>query len=138
MKIYHRKNFISGIGLVLIGLVLLLLQEKAQVGWKDIVLIGACFFMGGGLLLRSTSGKFSKEDRLEEMDERNQLVLLKNRSRAFQIVEYGNLLLAAFFLAAGKIQGDKMLLYVGVGLSFSFSLCLFADLFAFLYYDRKL
>lgn len=138
MKIYYRKNFISGIWLVLIGLVLLVLQRKTQADWKDIVLIGACFFMGGGLLLRSTSPKFSKEDRLEEMDERNQLVQLKNRSCAFQIVEYGNLLLAAFFFAAGKIQEDKTLICVGVGLMFSFCLCLFSDLFAFLYYDRKL
>lgn len=139
MKIYNRKNFVHGLLMVLLGGSLIPLGLlHGDLDWWDWVISGALVFMGGLYLFHSVSQELSKEDRLEERDERNRLVQLKNRSRAFQVVEYGCLLLAATFFAAGKTAGRMLFIYMGCGLGIAFALCLFADLATFIYYDSKL
>lgn len=139
MKIYNRKNFVHGLFMVLLGAGLIplgLLRDNLD--WRDCVLSGALMVMGGGFLIRSASKKLSKEEQVEERDERNRLVLLKNRSCAFQMVEYGCLALETVFFAAGKIVGKPMFIHMGAGLAVALALCLFADLVTFVYYDSKL
>ena len=51
------------------------------------ILILALMFIGGELTIRSVSRNLSKEDKLEEMDERNQLIELKTKSQSFRLTQ---------------------------------------------------
>ena len=54
---------------------------------SGMILILAIMFIGGGLIIRSISCNLSKEDKLEEMDERNQLIELKTKSQSFRLTQ---------------------------------------------------
>ena len=138
MKCYNPKNTVYGIVLLLLGILNFLFSSPGGRNWNDWVLILACLFWGGGILYRSFSQKYAAEDKLEEQDERNRLVLLKNKSRAFQLVEWGSLVLATLLIILGKQNDEMSLIYAGLGVSSAFFLCLFADLATFLYYDHKI
>ncbi|WP_298021755.1 hypothetical protein [uncultured Dysosmobacter sp.] len=88
MKIYHKRNFALGLFFAAMGILLLavslpeiMLLQKG----KTMILIGLCLLLGIGLIARSLSPKLSREDKVEELDERNQLVQLKTGNRAFQV-----------------------------------------------------
>ncbi len=139
MKVYNRKNFVHGLFMVLLGSALIPLGLlRGDLDWRDYILSGGLLLMGGGLFIRSVSKKLSKDDLLEERDERNCLVLLKNRSCAFQVVEYGCLVLETVFFVVGKITGEMLFVHMGCGLAVAIGLCLFADVATFMYYDSKL
>ncbi len=138
MKIYNWRNFASGLFTLFLGVVLLAMGFKTGINWGDVVLSVMCFFLGGSTFIRSLSKKMSMEDKLDELDERDNLVQLKNQSLAFKIVEFGCLILEAIFFAIGKVANDKMFVYIGVGLAFAFALCLFSDLMTFIHYERKI
>ena len=124
MKIYHRKNFIWGLIGVLMGL--LLLGAAIQNGhWeiKPVVLIVICLLWGSSSLLRSLNRNLSYQDKINERDERNQLVSLKTRDRhlailrgilfalclglalgvAFSAEEMQQMLLAAMLIVSGLL-----------------------------------
>ncbi len=85
MKIYSKKKFASGIFMVLLGganLLTDILTDNVEI--KGLILSIALFLFGFAALRRSLSEKLSREDRLEELDERNKLVELKTKSRSFQ------------------------------------------------------
>ena len=138
MKIYNRKSFLSGLFLALIGLSLLLIGFQFGRKWTDWVLISVDLLIAGGLIIRSFSKQMSAEDKTNEMDERNQLVLLKNSSRAFQLAKYGNLILDGGCFIAAKVANLESLIFVGSGLMLAFALSLFSDILTFIYYDRKI
>ncbi len=138
MKIYNWRNFASGLFTLFLGVVLLAMGFKTGINWGDVVLSVMCFFLGGGTFIRSLSKKMSMEDKLDELDERDNLVQLKNQSLAFKIVEFGCLTLEVIFFVIGKVANDKMFVYIGVGLAFAFALCLFSDLMTFIHYERKI
>ena len=74
MKIYNLKKFAQGLFMLALGLLNLLFNLQTGLNWQDYILIGALLFMGGRLLLHSLSRTISREEQLDEMDERNQLV----------------------------------------------------------------
>ena len=97
----------------------------------------ALYFLGGGLIIRSLSLKFAKGDRLDKMDERNQLIGLKSKSKSFRLTQTISFLLMLFFLIIGKISGFNGFIAMGVGLAFSLSISMFAEIFTYMYYDSK-
>ena len=72
---------------------------------KGIILIIALYFLGGGIIIRSLSRKYTQEEKLDEMDERNQLIKLKSKSKAFRLTQTISFLLMLALLVMGKISG---------------------------------
>ena len=137
MKIYNKKNFASGLFIALLGIALIGMDLARGWVWKDSIIDFLCLVFGVVLLVRSCSKSMSRVDKLEELDERNQLVLLKNKSQAFQIHQYLCLALAALFFVLAAVEGAHMFLYVGIGFAFAFALSLFTDIATFLYYESR-
>lgn len=138
MKIYNKKSFITGIFLFALGtlnLVMDLINQTFEI--KGIVLILALYFMSGGLIVRSLSLKFAKEDRLEKIDERNQLIELKSKSKAFRLTQAISFSLMLGFLIMGKVSGYDGFIHMAVGLAFAFSISMFAEIFTYMYYESK-
>ena len=138
MKIYNKKTFVEGLFMVLLAalnLVMGIITHDFDV--KRLILVGALCFLGGRFLKRSMSRKDSREDQLEAMDERNQLIQMKHKSKAFEITQLLSFLLILVFIVLytrSRYEG-----YIGmiVGLGLVYGISLFADLFTFIYYESK-
>ena len=103
---------------------------------SGMILILALMFIGGELTIRSVSRNLSKEDKLEEMDERNQLIELKTKSQSFRLTQQICFGLMLTFLIMGKISGEKAFIGMGVGLAFAYTISMFAEIFTYCYYEK--
>ena len=138
MKIYNKKSFAEGIFVLALGTLLLitdLINHKFEI--KGILLTIALYFMGGRLIIRSLSLQFTKEGRLERMDERNSLIALQSKSKAFRFTQIVSFSLMLGLLAIGKVSGYAGFIAMGVGLAFAFSISMFAEIFFYIYYESK-
>ena len=138
MKIYNKKSFSEGIFMLVLGslnLIMDLINHTLDI--NGTILFVALYFFGGGLIIRSLSLKFAKEDKLDKMDERNQLIELKSKSKAFRFTQTISFLLMLTFLIIGKISDYEGFLTMGIGLGFSFSISMFSEIFTYMYYESK-
>ena len=138
MKIYNKKSFAGGAFIVALGtlnLIMDLINHTFEI--KGIILVAALYFLGGGMVIRSLSRKYTREDKLDEMDERNQLIKLKSQSKSFQLTQSISFLLMLALLVMGKISGYDGFISMGVGIAFSFSISMFTEIFTFMYYEHK-
>lgn len=137
MKIYNRKKFVSGAFCILLGALLLVtsaLRHGSASSWAlSLVLIA----LGAEELARSLSKTWTREDKLEEWDERNRFIDWNAKSRAFQLTQGISFVLMLAMMAMGKVSGSEGFIYIGVGLAFAWSISMFSELFAHLYYEFK-
>lgn len=136
MKIYNKRSFISGTISFLLGLALLLCCIFKTFDLKSILLIIIMFFFGWLELRRSMSGPMSKEDRIMELDERNRLIRLKSKSKAFNVTQTVCFVLMLVFMILGSTLKEIILTYAGVGLAFGFNISMFAEIISCIYYEK--
>ena len=137
MKIYNRKKFASGTLCILLGALLLVTSALRRGNVSGWVLALVLMALGAGELARSLSKTWTKEDKLEEWDERNRLIDRKAKSRAFQLTQGISFVLMLAMMAMGKVSGSEGFIYIGVGLAFAWSVSMFSELFSYLYYEAK-
>lgn len=138
MKIYNKKSFVGGAFIVALGtlnLIMDLINHTFEI--KGIILVVALYFFGGEMVIRSLSRKYTREDKLDEMDERNQLIKLKSQSKSFRLTQSISFLLMLALLVMGKISGYDGFISMGVGMAFAFSISMFTEIFTFMYYEHK-
>ena len=134
MKIYHRKNFLIGLGETLLALLNLMLAFLNGFELSNLVIGLACLFFGIGTILRACSRKYAIEDKLEE---RNQLVQLKSLSKSFQLTRWISFAMMLAFLVMGKLSGEMSFIGMAVGIALVFPVSLFVEMGTFLYYESK-
>ena len=138
MKIYNKKVFASGVFEIALGLLSLIADiMKKDFSIKSSVLIAVLVVLGFGSILRSVSPRMAKEDKLEELDERNRLITLKSKSKSFQLTQIISFILMLALLVMGKVTGFEGFIAMGVGLAFAFTVSMFAEIFTYLYYESK-
>ena len=144
MKIYHKKNFATGLFFTLLGAAyILLFLVKGNIEPKSVVFCVLSLLLGPGLLLRSLDKRLSFQDRVDELDERNILVKLRTKSTAFSIVQY-TLLGVCALCAVGAIvyqrnpEGQLVLGGMLVVSGVVWFISLLAELFCGLHYEKKL
>lgn len=138
MKIYNRKKFAVGVLVILLATVNLLMDVVNQTtDVNGIILVTALYLFGFGAVLRSLSKKLTREDKLEELDERNQLIALKSKSKAFVLAEVISFVLMLGLLVMGKVSGNTELIAIGVGLAFAVAILMLTELFTSMYYEEK-
>lgn len=144
MKIYHKKNFATGLFFTLLGAAyILLFLVKGNIEPKSVVFCVLSLLLGPGLLLRSFDKRLSFQDRVDELDERNILVKLRTKSTAFSIVQY-TLLGVCALCAVGAIvyqrdpEGQLVLGGVLVVSGVVWFISLLAELLCGLHYEKKL
>lgn len=138
MKIYNKKVFASGIFMMALGLLNLITSiVRHDLDINSIILIVALFAMGFGSIMRSMSQRMAKEDKLEELDERNRLIELKSKSKSFRLTQIISFVLMLVLLVMGKVSGYEGFIAMGVGLAFAFSISMFAEIFTYMYYESK-
>ena len=137
MKAYNKKTFAFGVFSTALGALNAVTAALRGVDAGDIVLIACLLFFGIGAMLRGTSKRLAREDRLEELDERNRLVELKSKSAAFRLTQAVCFGLMLALLVAGKVLGTQALIAIGVGLAFALSISMLAELGAYFYCEKR-
>ncbi len=138
MKIYNKKVFASGIFMAALGLLNLITSiMRKDLDINSIILIAALFVLGFGSIMRSMSQRMAKEDKLEELDERNRLITLKSKSKSFQLTQMISFMLMLVLLVMGKVFDYEGFIAMGVGLAFAFTISMFAEIFTYMYYESK-
>ncbi len=98
MKIYNKKGFIFGLIWTVLGVWLLInsfiKSESITIELiKDIVLVLILLAVGITSVYRAFSKKATREDYIEQNDERNKLVKLKTKSRMLDLMVFGIIIL---------------------------------------------
>lgn len=144
MKIYHKKNFATGLFFTLLGAAFIVLfLVRGNIEPKSVVFCVLSLLLGPGLLLRSFDKRLSFQDRVDELDERNILVKLRTKSTAFSIVQY-TLLGVCALCAVGAIvyqrdpEGQLVLGGMLVVSGVVWFISLLAELLCGLHYEKKL
>ena len=137
-KIYNRRNFAFGV--LCLVLAVANLFACLGTGWdvSGVVLVVLLVVFGVISLGRSFSRRLSREDKLEKMDERNQLLELKTKCGAFRWTQGICFALMLVLLVAGKVSGENTLIAVGVGMAFAWAVSMFAEIAAAMYYESKM
>lgn len=139
MKIYNRKKWYGGLlmlGIGVLNLVITVLRWDWDIG--GIVLLVLLFAFGAGELYCSTSKQLSLEDKLEDLDERNRLVEMRAKSRAFDILSFLCFLLTAVFAVAGTIGNADEIIMMSGACGLLFFLSMIAEILSFSYYEKRL
>ena len=137
MKAYNKKTFAFGVFSTALGVLNAVTAALRGADAGDTVLIACLLFFGIGAMLRGTSKRLAREDRLEELDERNRLVELKSKSAAFRLTQAVCFGLMLALLVAGKVSGTQALIAIGVGLAFALSISMLAELGAYFYCEKR-
>lgn len=138
MKIYNRKKFVSGIFLLMLGL-LRFTPLFAGREWdvKGAFWTAVALLLGVSELVHSLSYTLTKKDRLEELDERNRLVDWKTKSMTLKITRYVCLVLGWIFAIIGVIREADIVVALGLGLLFTFPIEAVTEICTSVYYESK-
>lgn len=137
MKVYHRKNFLYGLVLAVLGVGLFLVDSLNGFQKWSAMMAVMCAVFGAGLIVRSMSSNAATADREDENDPHTQMVLLTNRARAFIIHRYICLGITIVLLVVGKVLMSDILVYMGIGAAIVYAISIILDIATFAYYSRK-
>lgn len=136
MQIYNRKSFISGVVFFLLALALLLCCLMKTFDLKSVILIISLFLLGMAEIQRSMSDQMSKQDKINDLDERNRLIRFKSKSKAFNVTQIICFILMLAFMLLGTTAKETLLIYTGIGLAFGFSISMIAEIIFSIYYEK--
>lgn len=138
MKIYKRRKFASGVVFLLLGLSLLILGFLQGFDTEQVILTILLPLMGVSDIYRSVSREAAKHETIEAKDERNHLIKLTSKSRAFDLTQVIIIVLMFLFLILGKQSGEQVFVAIGVAFAFVYSVSMFSEIFSGMYYDRHM
>ncbi len=138
MKIYNKKKFVFGIFMAALGVLNIITSIVSKdFDINSIILIIALFVMGFCAIIQSVSQRLAREDRLEELDERNRLIELKSKKKSFELTQMICLSIMLILMIMGMLSADDKFIAVGAGLAAAFAISLFAEIFTFMYYEDR-
>lgn len=138
MKIYDKKKLAHGVISLLLGLNLLAFGFLKGFDAKSIILCVLMLVIGVSELFISINKEAAKKEHIEESDERNRLISITSTSKAFHIAENIIFVLMIFFLITGAKQEEPIIMGVGMGFAFSFSIMMFSDIFSAFYHEKHM
>lgn len=140
-KIYYKKNFCSGLALLVIGLatpvLCLLRMDWSGFGWKNGLLAGFLVLTGCSMILRSLDPKTARADRDEDRDERRRWIELRSRALCGRVLFW--LILAGFIgCAIGYgVSRDEVYIHMATPLLVLYLAAVLVRLGSDLYWERR-
>ncbi|WP_058486467.1 hypothetical protein [Defluviitalea phaphyphila] len=138
MKIYHKRNFLSGLFYTLLAITLITLNIVQEFKIKTFIISILGLLFGIRTIIGSMSRELTKKDIIDELDERNQLINLKSSSKSFRLTQNINFVIMIIFFIAAKIYNSDMLFYITFGLTFSYAISLVTEIFTTIYYEHRI
>ncbi|WP_283606803.1 DUF2178 domain-containing protein [Faecalispora anaeroviscerum] len=141
MKIYNRKGLIWGIVWTLLAVFNLTHEIISPNDFlmgqiKDVLFSVALLIIGIVGFVRAFSKQATREDKVEEADERNRLVALKSKARAFDILQAFLLVAVVVFAAAYKITGNIAWIPFLIAVAVLWNISFLLDIIASIYYEK--
>lgn len=136
VKVYHKKNFLWGVLLLLLGLLLLAAGVGKGFTLRSAVVAALLLFLGGGILLRSLSRDLSREDRVQERDERSLLVALRARGTAFRCAQGVCFLCLVAVLLGHRALGEETAALLALAFGGMWTVMAVSELAALWYHER--
>lgn len=102
---------------------------------ESMIIVLFLLFFGANSIIHSFSQKLSREDKLEELDERNQLIELKTKSKSFRVTQGICFGLMLIFFVMAKVYSEKAFIGIGAGLGVANTIFIFTEFFTYLYYE---
>lgn len=137
MKIYHKKNFASGIAAVIAGIVSLLQLVRDGFNLYNLVWCGMFSYLACTAFERSLSHELSREDLINERDERNRLLRMKSNSLTLDITMY-TAAIAGFILDFLDRDANGPMSHIALGLFLVWLFAFFVKSTTRRYYDKHL
>ncbi|WP_125704721.1 hypothetical protein [Lacticaseibacillus daqingensis] len=143
MRIYNKRGLLMGIGLLLMGgLDVYLNLTGPATDWptavKDWGVVIVCMLAGGVMMRRAFSRRAAHADRVDDRDERNQLVRLKSNDRTLKLLLAVLVVVSLLTLVAthGTASAETRGLLTGMALTVGLTFWLWLG--SSLYYEHKL
>ena len=142
MKLYNKKGLLLGLFWFLVGVSGLILElvkpgNNMAVHIRDIVLFSLLILFGVRQVVRAFSRAATREDMLEERDERNRFIKLKTGSIMFKVAEVMLFLwTVASMVGYGFTRDDIWVMGVLVA-GLTLGLLFIIELFVGVHYENK-
>lgn len=136
MKIWNKKTFSVGAFFSFLAVALLIMGILTGFSVSNVIYMVLCIMIGFGFIERSFSKEKSKQDKLDDSDERNRLIALKSKSKSFIITQMVGGILVALFLGVGGALDNMLILAVGIGAAACFTVSLIAEFLTKIYYEK--
>lgn len=141
MKLYNKKGLVFGLFWTILGVSALVLElvrpSSTAVFIRDIVLFSLLILFGVRQVVRAFSRAATREDMLEERDERNRFIKLKTGSTMFKVAEVLLFLwTVASMVGYGFTRDDIWVMGVLVS-DLTLGLLFIIELFVGVHYENK-
>ncbi len=141
MKLYNKKGLVFGLFWTILGVSALVLElvrpSSTAVFIRDIVLFSLLILFGVRQVVRAFSRAATREDMLEERDERNRFIKLKTGSTMFKVAEVMLFLwTVASMVGYGFTRDDIWVMGVLVS-GLTLGLLFIIELFVGVHYENK-
>lgn len=142
MKLYNKKGLVLGLFWTILGVSALVLElvrpsGNTAVFIRDIVLFSLLILFGVRQVVRAFSRAATREDMLEERDERNRFIKLKTGSTMFKVAEVLLFLwTVASMVGYGFTRDDIWVMGVLVS-GLTLGLLFIIELFVGVHYENK-
>lgn len=141
MKLYNKKGLVFGLFWTILGVSALVLElvrpSSTAVFIRDIVLFSLLILFGVRQVVRAFSRAATREDMLEERDERNRFIKLKTGSTMFKVAEVMLFLwTVASMVGYGFTRDDIWVMGVLVA-GLTLGLLFIIELFVGVHYENK-
>lgn len=136
MKLYNKKRATDGWWRVGLGILWIILAIQERGNWINWIVSG--IFIVGGIwdLVRARTKKLTEEERIELTDERNQMLLLQTKSRAYDIMNVLYVAVMIAFLLAAQILDIHEAWYVAIGIGLFYAVSMLVNSIVSGYYKE--
>ena len=132
MKIYSKKRLWSGVGLLVLAALLLVTMCIKGFRAKSVALVVVLVAIGLGEL----GSAMSRQQAIEDREERNVFIELKAKSRGFSLTQNICLALTIVLIVGGAVKGQMVLLAMGVATGLVITVSTICELCTTLYYEN--
>ena len=137
MKNYNRRGLITGIAEISIAVFCIVSFFITDFDIKLAILGGIIALIGISSITNSFSKEVTRQEKIENLDERTQFVKMKSKATAFTVISGFLFLATVIIMIAYGITKNAALVYMIICTGASLSVCWIGELVAYFYFDRK-
>lgn len=136
MKLYNKKRAADGWWRIGLGMLWIVVAAQEYGNWLNWIVSG--IFIVGGIwdLVRARTKKLTEEERIELTDERNQMLLLQTKSRAYDIMNVLYVAVMIAFLLAAQIFDIHEAWYFATGSGLFYAVSMLVNIIVSGYYKE--
>ena len=136
MKYYDKKRAAHGWWNIGLGVLWIVVAAQEYENWFNWIVSGSLIVGGIWDLVRARTRRLTEEERIELTDERNQMLLLQTKSRAYDIMNVIYIICMIAFLLVAQIFHVQVMLVLSAGFSVLYGISGLVNVIVSSYYDE--